>query len=452
MTQTTIAGVPGLERVKSSPLPLPPRSLSRTNSLFSRTEPTLSGKGSRTSVSIHQARLVQTFRDAGLTASEGRSVRRFLSCLSPEDVRFGVLTAAKHEPPDVYLLRYLRRCRWEVNKALVLLLNSLIWRLKEMKVDNVLLPRGELYAAQQEQNLMDKHRSEEARGFISQLRMGKCYVYGVDRLNQPVCVVRVRLHQPGAQSKDALNQFITHIYESVRLVISPPIETATVVFDMTGFSLANMEYAPVKFIIRCFETYYPESLGVLLLHNAPRIFAGIWRVIKGWMDPALAAKVHFTRTIKDLEQFIALDQIASELGSSEDWEYEYPEPEPDENRQMEDYATRDTLLAERQSIAEQFLAATSRWISATGSQDEEELKQAILRREEIVEQISANYWDLDPHVRARNFLDRTAMIHDGGRIENYPATPKTPPQVQIQTAKILQVRHVQRARLKIVTI
>jgi hypothetical protein len=35
------------------------------------------------------------------------------------------------------------------------------------------------------------------------------------------------------------------------------------------------EYAPVKFIIRCFELYYPESLGVLLIHNAPRIFAGV---------------------------------------------------------------------------------------------------------------------------------------------------------------------------------
>lgn len=62
---------------------------------------------------------------------------------------------------------------------------------------------------------------------------------------------------------------------------------------MTGFSLANMvssvygwggyllmfyiqDYALVKFIIRCFELYYPESLGVLLIHNAPRIFAGVF--------------------------------------------------------------------------------------------------------------------------------------------------------------------------------
>jgi hypothetical protein len=59
-------------------------------------------------------------------------------------------------------------------------------------------------------------------------------------MNRPVCVIRVRLHQPGAQSETVLNQFITHMMESVRLLITPPQETGTVIFDMTGFSLANM--------------------------------------------------------------------------------------------------------------------------------------------------------------------------------------------------------------------
>lgn len=66
----------------------------------------------------------------------------------------------------------------------------------------------------------------------------------------------------------------------------------TIVFDMTGFSLSNMvwftgriarkdtadsskEYQPVKFIIKCFEANYPESLGLLLIHNAPWIFSSM---------------------------------------------------------------------------------------------------------------------------------------------------------------------------------
>ena len=45
-------------------------------------------------------------------------------------------------------------------------------------------------------------------------------------------------------------------------------------FEMTGFTLANMDYVPVKFIIKCFEANYPESLGVILIHNAPWVFKG----------------------------------------------------------------------------------------------------------------------------------------------------------------------------------
>lgn len=36
----------------------------------------------------------------------------------------------------------------------------------------------------------------------------------------------------------------------------------------------GQEYAPVKFIIKCFEANYPESLGLLLIHNAPWVFSG----------------------------------------------------------------------------------------------------------------------------------------------------------------------------------
>ena len=35
-----------------------------------------------------------------------------------------------------------------------------------------------------------------------------------------------------------------------------------------------MDYVPVKFIIKCFEANYPESLGVILIHNAPWVFKG----------------------------------------------------------------------------------------------------------------------------------------------------------------------------------
>lgn len=41
------------------------------------------------------------------------------------------------------------------------------------------------------------------------------------------------------------------------------------------FINAMQDYAPVKFIIKCFEANYPESLGAVLIHQAPWIFSGM---------------------------------------------------------------------------------------------------------------------------------------------------------------------------------
>lgn len=208
-------------------------SLSRRNSLFARSETARNRRSyekrasvASTSIPYHHVRLLQTFGDAGFTAAQIRNVRHVLKLMSPEDVRFGILTAAKHENPDTFVLRFLRAAKWDVNQAVVQLLGAIVWRLKEMQVDNVLLPRGEAFAAASETDVSNPAGAEDARAFMKQLRIGKGFVHGVDRSSRPILIIRIRLHRPGDQSETALNQFITHLIESARLVLSPPVETA----------------------------------------------------------------------------------------------------------------------------------------------------------------------------------------------------------------------------------
>jgi len=56
--------------------------------------------------------------------------------------------------------------------------------------------------------------------------------------------------------------------------------------------LGLQDYPPVKFILRCFEANYPESLGIMLIHNAPWVFSGmctfVFRILispTGRIDP-----------------------------------------------------------------------------------------------------------------------------------------------------------------------
>jgi CRAL/TRIO domain len=225
----------------------------------------------------------------------------------------------------------------------------------------------------------------------------------------------------------------------------------------------------VKFILKCFEANYPESLGVLLIHNAPWVFSGpsslvlnaslglvrsaidflltcfgpgVWRLIRGWMDPDIAAKVNFTNSVADLEKYINCDQLVTELGGAEQWKYEYIEPNENENALMADTTTRDALLRERQQIGEEFLAATAEWIESVTTKDKSKIQTADSRRAYLAERLRVNHWKLDPYVRARLCLDRMRVIQDGGKIDFYPKEVTVEEKIQ-EASKTLEVTHLE---------
>ncbi|KAL2817035.1 CRAL-TRIO domain-containing protein [Aspergillus cavernicola] len=409
--------------------------------LLARTD-TLVSANARSAFTTH---LSQILKETGMTTNEIKSIKDILHDTPAEELRAGFLSTAKNDNADALLLRFLRARKFDVAKSFNMMLRSMLWRLKQVHVDEKVLLNTELHALQESKDKSKPQLAKDGESFLAQMRMGKCYQHGQDKQGRPLGFIRVKLHKPSAQSTEVINRFILHIIETTRLLLVPPVDTATIVFDLTGFTLSNMEYAPVKFIIECFQDNYPESLGTMLIHNAPWVFSGIWRIIKGWMDPVIVSKVHFTYSAKDLNKFIDMDKLPKELGGDEDYTYEYAEPVEGENALMEDTATRDALQAERIKIGEELLRATSQWIKAGGEHHKEDVKAIQPKREDIIEQLRLNYWRMDPYVRGRNTLDRTHVIQRGGKVEFYPGSVSPP----VAELKALEIEHVERSEVKV---
>lgn len=181
---------------------------------------------------------------------------------------------------------------------------------------------------------------------------------------------------------------------------------------MTDFSLSNMDYTPIKFMIKCFEANYPESLGSVLVYKAPWVFNAIWKIIRGWLDPVVASKVHFASNVDELNEFIPRSNIIKELGGDEDWTYKYVEPVEGENAAMADTAKRDEISAERTELVKSYETETLSW--AHGEDGGE-------GRGRIAERLAENYWRLDPYIRARSLYDRTGVLGAGGKLDFYPS-------------------------------
>ncbi|KAK9441222.1 CRAL/TRIO domain protein [Metarhizium brunneum] len=361
-----------------------------------------------------------------------KQYQEILANQKPEEIRETMWAMMKHDHPDALLLRFLRARKWDVEKALIMLISAMNWRHTKMKVDQDIMENGEAGAAADEKNGGEKAK-KLGQDFLKQSRMGKSFLHGTDKEGRPICVVRVCLHKAGDQSPESLERYTVFIIETARLALKPPVDTANIIFDMTGFTLANMDYHPVKFMIQCFEANYPESLGVVLVHNAPWLFQGIWRVIRGWLDPVVAAKVHFTNYRTGLEEFIHPGQLIKDLEGDEDWTYAYEEPTEGENDLMKDTTTRDRLLKEREKLYAQYEAATRRWTKHASGEEAEGIKA---ERDDIAAKLRDGYWQLDPYVRARSLYDRQGVIRSDGDVNWYRNTDsKSAPSNEIKSGK-----------------
>ncbi|OHE98549.1 CRAL/TRIO domain-containing protein [Colletotrichum orchidophilum] len=367
--------------------------------------------------------------DADDKYGQTQQFKEALANQSPEALRATIWSMVKHDHPDALALRFLRARKWDVEKAFVMMISTMHWRLTEMKVDDEIMKSGEAGALEAAQN-SDPKIKQLGEDFMTQARSGKTFIHGLDKGGRPICQVRVRMHRQGEQCEESLEKYTVFLIETARMVLAPPVDTATIVFDMTGFSLANMDYTPVKFMIKCFEANYPESLGAVLVHKAPWVFQGIWKIIKGWLDPVVAAKVHFTNNVKEMSEFIEPSHILKELDGQEDWDYKYLEPVAGENDKMKDTKTRDVLLAGREDLIHEYEETTLQWIKEAGTDKEAAIKA---QREDIARKLRDDYWKLDPYLRAKCVLDRTGVIQDGGKIDMYskglpaPAAPTPAP-------------------------
>lgn len=154
-----------------------------------------------------------------------RDLQAILAAAKPEDLRASFWSMVKNDHPDTLLLRFLRARKWDVQRALAMLVSTMHWRRTEMHVDDDVMFYGEGGALRDSQS-SDPNVKREGADFLQQLRLGKSFLHGVDKEGRPLCFVRVRLHRGGEQSERAMERYTVYVIETCRLALTPPVETA----------------------------------------------------------------------------------------------------------------------------------------------------------------------------------------------------------------------------------
>jgi hypothetical protein len=189
---------------------------------------------------------------------------------------------------DKMIKRFLVGRKGNVEHAYRALLRCAVFR-KENNADNLTIEDAPHYAA--------------ARVAV---------VTSKDKSNRPVCTCIAGRHRSTICDIDEFRRYMIYtLDEAVRQ--NPDDETITVLFDLSAFSMACMDYHSIQVFIDILGRMYPEILGLGLVVNAPWIFWACWAIIKIWIDPVTVEKIRFI-SLAELPQYIEEDKISPDVG------------------------------------------------------------------------------------------------------------------------------------------
>eukprot|EP00996_Jenningsia_fusiforme_P004518 NODE_534_length_2133_cov_34.533109_g492_i0.p1 GENE.NODE_534_length_2133_cov_34.533109_g492_i0~~NODE_534_length_2133_cov_34.533109_g492_i0.p1 ORF type:complete len:664 (+),score=87.27 NODE_534_length_2133_cov_34.533109_g492_i0:113-2104(+) len=148
--------------------------------------------------------------------------------------------------------------------------------------------------------------------FLKELQRGKMSYTGRGHSGVPVLWLRAHLHHKGDSPLELIEMSSVYFIEHEILPLlrkdedqreGPESETLCLVADCSRFQSANADVDSTRSIVELFRDFYPETLNVALIVDAPWRFTAMWKLLKGRLHPVTLQKTHFV-TRAELEQWV----------------------------------------------------------------------------------------------------------------------------------------------------
>jgi len=235
-------------------------------------------------------------KDARLTIEDLR--RRFLKLKGDYLHEFDSRDISRLRNDDQYLWLFLLHQNHEIDKALSMLIECLQWR-ESFGINDL------------------TERSIDRRLF----EIGFFYPRNRDRNGNPLILFHAHLYKKELHDPDEVKNLIGYGIE--KMWQQNRSGRVSIVFNMQDAGLANMDMVLIKFVILCFQIYYPTMLEYLVIFETPWILTAAWKIVKTWLSTEGISKIKFVNKT-EVTQFIDNDQLLTCMGGSDTFEYTYP--------------------------------------------------------------------------------------------------------------------------------
>lgn len=175
--------------------------------------------------------------------------------------------------------RHLRACKWQVDEAEALLAKVLAYR-DERAI----------------WTLRSAEDGERSARIGDQVRSGKCYRNGFDKLGRPIIYMRERRNRRHETFNKKFADILLHLINCLEqasraMPLDRGVEQWVFVIDMAGFSLlGGDDMSHSRDSIDIFNAVYAERLGVAFILNAPWYFNVFYKMMAPFVDPETKVK------------------------------------------------------------------------------------------------------------------------------------------------------------------
>lgn len=220
--------------------------------------------------------------------------------------------------PDLILLRYLRCNRFDIAKSYQHIKSNIEWR-EENKVVELcsLQPDDILGCSIYEVNKIATHwhcNYDNIGRPVLYKKYDKLNIENLEKISSVDKLIRYHIWEQEACLRICYEQTFRLGYI---------VDTLFIVIDLQNMSLRQIQrdFVPImKGVIQIDQKQYPETLGQMLIINAPSTFSIVWSVLKGWLDPVTASKISIVSSRNEwlvtLRGCIPQDSIPLEYGGT----------------------------------------------------------------------------------------------------------------------------------------
>jgi len=197
---------------------------------------------------------------------------------------------------EATLRRFLRARSWKLPKAVKMFVDHQKWR-------RSFVPLGHI---PQEQ-------------IKNELEAEKVFLQGNDKNGRPVVVILAAKHDANKRKFDEFKRYLVFNFDATVASLKPGEETFTVILDLKGLALKNLDVRGWISTFDFLQAYYPERLGRLFIVHVPKIFWGAWKLVHPFIDKVTRDKILFVEDKlleQKLQEEIEKEQIADIYGGT----------------------------------------------------------------------------------------------------------------------------------------